>query len=171
MLDVGLSKLTRSLSESLCRVSVIPFHQAYNSWASMGLFLPLKKVIPFPLHSSTIYYFLARFEMSLLTGYTSISNVLCIASLLHKECSATPDIPLAHSLTVFRCLLKRFWSFATYSFNPSILLLPLPFFIFLYSTFPRTHTKTDKGRYSSTAKTETRTVNIWWMIEWILENS
>lgn len=159
MLDVGLSKLTRSLSESLCRVSVIPFHQAYNSCASMGLFLPLKKVIPFPLHSSTIYYFPARLEMSLLTGYASIS-VFCIASLLHKECSATPDIPLAHSLTVFRGLLKHFWSFPTYSFNPSALLLPLPFFIFLYSTFPCTHTKTDKGRYSSTAKTETRTVNI-----------
>lgn len=157
---MGLSKLTQSLSESLCRLSVIPFHQAYNSWASMGLFLPLKKVIPFPLHSSTIYYFLAPLEMSLLTGYASNSNVFCIASILHKKCSATPDSPLTHSLTVFRCLLKCFWSFPTYSFNPSTLLLPLPFFIFLYSTFSCTHIKTDKGRDSSTAKTETKTLNI-----------
>lgn len=152
---MGLSKPSWSLSESLCRLSIIPYHQAYNSWASLGLFLPLKKLIPFPLHSSTVYYFLAPLEMSLLTGYVSISNIFCIAFILHKECSATPNISWADSLTVFRFLLKCFWSFPTYSFNPSALLLPLPFFIFLYSTFTCTHIKTDKGRYSSPAKTET----------------
>lgn len=113
---MGLSKLTRSLSESLCRLSIIPFHQAYNSCASMGLFLPLKKVIPFPLHSSTIYYFLARLEMSLLTGYASISNIFCIASLLHKECSATPDIPLAHSL--YSDVYSTFLVFPYLQFQP-----------------------------------------------------
>ena len=132
---MGLSKLTRSLSESLCRLSIIPFHQAYNSCASMGLFLPLKKVIPFPLHSSTIYYFLARLEMSLLTGYASISNIFCIASLLHKECSATPDIPLAHSLTVFRRLLNVFGlSLLTVSTPQlSFCLYPSLFFFIVHS--------------------------------------